>query len=88
MNDYDWVCADTEDGATEVYTKHLIDTLGEGIDTDETLKETEPRRLSEEELDTFKFYDDTADGSIGKHRSFREELELRDEPGFFASSEY
>ena len=84
MNSWDWVCANNEDEALDVYKKHLADSVGENsTDYEEILKDTDPVELTDKQLDNMKFSDDDC-----QNYTFREELARRTKPEFFASTEF
>jgi len=84
MNDCDWVCAESEEGAIKVYDEHL----GPGEEAKEHIQVGCPSLLGPTALDTLMFRDDGELSNLPGTRTFFAELSMRKEPGFFASTEY
>lgn len=84
MNDCDWVCAESEEGAIKAYDEYL----GPGEEAKEHIQEGCPSVLSAESLNILMFRDDGELSNIPGTRTFLAELLMRKEPGFFASTEY
>lgn len=87
MNGADYVCARSPRDAMRVYREHLSMCFGKGsIEYNEILSESEAFELSEEKLSTMFVVDERGPEQV--KRTFKEELLLKKEPDFFASSEW
>jgi len=86
MNHYDFVSARSRIEAMRVYREYLSECRGKGsLYYHKILHISKPVLLSDEELIKYVFEDRT--GPTLVKRSFRHQLNLTKEPGFFASTE-
>lgn len=87
INDVDWYAGETEEQVKKAYYDDNLNIFADFENID-----IQPKKLTEEQLDSLSYYDSLGD-SASSSRTFREQLDLlilanTKFPCFFATTEY